>query len=52
MLWPGIVTVIFHDTIDTSAVKKTEVAQLRDHVRHIISEPVEARLRNTEKTEI
>jgi hypothetical protein len=44
MLWPGVVTVIFHDTIDTTAMKKTEVTQLRDRVRQIISEPVEARL--------
>ena len=48
MLWPGVVTVIFHDTIDTTGMKKTEVTQLRDRVRRIISEPVETRLRNTE----
>src|SRR3984957_19532802 len=47
MLWPAVVTVIFHDTIDTTAMKKTEVTQLRDRVREIISAPVEARLRAT-----
>jgi 1-acyl-sn-glycerol-3-phosphate acyltransferase len=51
MLWPALVTVIFHDTIDTTAMKKTEVTQLRDHVRRIISEPVESRLRNTEESD-
>jgi hypothetical protein len=49
MLWPATVTVIFHDTIDTTAMKKTEVTQLRDHVRRIIAEPVETRLTNTEE---
>jgi 1-acyl-sn-glycerol-3-phosphate acyltransferase len=49
MLWPATVTVVFHDTIDTTAMKKTEVTQLRDHVRRIISEPVEARLESRKK---
>jgi 1-acyl-sn-glycerol-3-phosphate acyltransferase len=47
MLWPAIITVVLHDTIDTSAMKKTEVAQLRDHVRTLISAPIEARLRRS-----
>jgi 1-acyl-sn-glycerol-3-phosphate acyltransferase len=47
MLWPATVTVIFHDTIDTTALKKTEVTQLRDFVRRVISEPVEARLKES-----
>ena len=51
MLWPAVVTVIFHDIIDTTGTKKTEVTQLRDEVRRIISEPVEARLRNTKETD-
>jgi hypothetical protein len=51
MLWPVTVTVIFHDTIDTTAMKKTEVSQLRDRVRQIIAEPVESRLRNTEEAD-
>jgi 1-acyl-sn-glycerol-3-phosphate acyltransferase len=45
MLWPEHITVVFHDTIDTSALKKTDVIQLRDHVRAVISAPVEERLR-------
>jgi 1-acyl-sn-glycerol-3-phosphate acyltransferase len=45
MLWPQVVTVIFHDTIDTTAIKKTEVTVLRDRVREIISEPVEEELK-------
>jgi 1-acyl-sn-glycerol-3-phosphate acyltransferase len=44
MLWPATVTVILHDTIETKTIKKNEVAQLSDHVRSIISAPVEARL--------
>jgi 1-acyl-sn-glycerol-3-phosphate acyltransferase len=47
MLWPARITVIFHDTIDTTAVKKTEVAQLRARVHKLISDPVEARLQQT-----
>jgi 1-acyl-sn-glycerol-3-phosphate acyltransferase len=47
MLWPAVVTVILHDTIDTTQTKKSEVAALRDHVRAVISEPVEARLKQT-----
>jgi 1-acyl-sn-glycerol-3-phosphate acyltransferase len=48
MLWPETVTVIFHDTIDTSAMKKTEVTQLRDFVRSVVAAPVEERLRETQ----
>jgi 1-acyl-sn-glycerol-3-phosphate acyltransferase len=51
MLWPAIITVVFHDTIDTTAVKKNEVSQLRDRVHGVISEPVEARLRETVNAE-
>jgi 1-acyl-sn-glycerol-3-phosphate acyltransferase len=47
MLWPQFVTVILHDTIDTTAIKKTEITLLRDRVRRIISEPVEERLQNS-----
>jgi hypothetical protein len=52
MLWPAVVSVIFHDTIDTTAMKKTEVAELRDRVRRIISEPIESRLNDTQETDI
>ena len=52
MLWPALLTVIFHDTIDTTAVKKNEVTELRDFVRKVISEPVEPRLQNTSETAI
>jgi 1-acyl-sn-glycerol-3-phosphate acyltransferase len=47
MLWPETVTVIFHDTIDTTEMKKTEVTQLRDLVRSVVAAPVEERLRET-----
>ncbi|MEQ1352411.1 MAG: hypothetical protein ABLT11_00240, partial [Candidatus Acidiferrum sp.] len=47
MLWPATVTVILHDTIDTTTIKKNEVKQLSDRVRSMISEPVEARLKES-----
>jgi 1-acyl-sn-glycerol-3-phosphate acyltransferase len=47
MLWPAVITVILHDTIDTAAMKKTEVSALKDHVRSVISAPVEDRLKQT-----
>jgi 1-acyl-sn-glycerol-3-phosphate acyltransferase len=45
MLWPATVTVHFHDTIDTTGLKKEDVPALRDRVRTIISAPVEASFR-------
>ena len=47
MMWPAVVTVVLHDTIDTTQTKKSEVTQLRDHARAVISEPVEARLKQS-----
>jgi 1-acyl-sn-glycerol-3-phosphate acyltransferase len=47
MLWPQTVTVILHQTIDTTAVKKNEVKQLSERVRDMISAPVEARLKES-----
>jgi 1-acyl-sn-glycerol-3-phosphate acyltransferase len=44
MLWPRPVTVILHDTIDTTGLKKEDVPALRDRVRKIISAPVEQSL--------
>jgi 1-acyl-sn-glycerol-3-phosphate acyltransferase len=49
MLWPALITVVAHQPIETSAMKKTEVTQLRDHVRAVISAPIEARLRQSTK---
>jgi 1-acyl-sn-glycerol-3-phosphate acyltransferase len=51
MLWPATVTVIIHDTIDTTTIKKNEVKQLSERVRSMISEPVEARLESTANSE-
>jgi 1-acyl-sn-glycerol-3-phosphate acyltransferase len=51
MLWPALLTVIFHDTIDTTAVKKNEVTELRDLVHKVISDPVEARLNQSTRSE-
>lgn len=47
MLWPATITVVFHDTIDTTAMKKTEVSALKDHVRRVISAPVEEHLKQS-----
>jgi 1-acyl-sn-glycerol-3-phosphate acyltransferase len=47
MLWPALITVIFHDTIDTTTMKKTEVSALKDHVRSVIAAPVEERLKQS-----
>ncbi|HTQ60398.1 MAG TPA: lysophospholipid acyltransferase family protein [Candidatus Solibacter sp.] len=44
MLWPAIVTVHLHDTIETKGLTKKDVPRLRDRVREIISAPVEASL--------
>jgi 1-acyl-sn-glycerol-3-phosphate acyltransferase len=45
MLWPAIITVYFHDTIETKGLAKEDVPVLRDRVRAIISAPVEAPLK-------
>ncbi len=41
MLHPGKITVILHDTIDTSRIGRDEVDVLRDRVHQIVSAPVE-----------
>ncbi len=46
MLWPEVITVVFHDTIDTTTMKKSEVTALKDQVRRVIAGPVEERLKN------
>jgi len=45
MLWPATVTVYLHDTIDTRSLRKEEVPKLRDHVREMITAPVENSLK-------
>jgi 1-acyl-sn-glycerol-3-phosphate acyltransferase len=44
MIWPATITVHLHDTIYTQGLSKDQVAALRDHVRAIISAPVESHL--------
>jgi 1-acyl-sn-glycerol-3-phosphate acyltransferase len=41
MLWPAIVTVHLHDTVETKGLTKDDVPALRDRVRAIISAPLE-----------
>src|ERR1700723_2468139 len=45
MLHPGKITVILHDTIDTSEIGRDEVDALRDRVQEIVSAPVEEFMR-------
>jgi 1-acyl-sn-glycerol-3-phosphate acyltransferase len=47
MLWPATITVVLHDTIDTTGLTKVDVPALRDKVRATISAPLEARLKAT-----
>jgi 1-acyl-sn-glycerol-3-phosphate acyltransferase len=46
MLWPGTITVYLHDPIETKGLSKEDVPALRDRVRQIIAEPVEAGLKD------
>jgi len=48
MLWPATVTVVLHDTIDTTGLTKEYVPALREKVRQIISAPIDARLKSEE----
>jgi 1-acyl-sn-glycerol-3-phosphate acyltransferase len=48
MLWPATITVVLHDTIDTTGLTKEDVPALRDRVRTTISAPLEAFLQRTE----
>lgn len=41
MIWPGKITILLHDTIDTKGFIKQDVAALRERVREIIAAPVE-----------
>jgi len=45
MLCPATITVVLHDTIDTSGLTKEDVPALRDRVCATISAPLEARLK-------
>jgi hypothetical protein len=45
MLWPAAVTVVLHDTIETKGLTKENVPALREKVREVMSEPLEARLK-------
>jgi 1-acyl-sn-glycerol-3-phosphate acyltransferase len=45
MLWPATITVVLHDTIDTTGLTKEDVPALRDKIRATISAPLEARLK-------
>lgn len=51
MLYPGKITVILHDTIDTTQIGRDEVDALRDRVQEIISGPVEEFMRARSEVE-
>jgi 1-acyl-sn-glycerol-3-phosphate acyltransferase len=48
MLRPATITVYLHDTIDTKGLSKEDVPAVRDRVRQIIADPVEASLNDLE----
>lgn len=48
-LYPGKITVILHDTIDTSKIARAEVEALRQRVQEIVAGPVEESLGKKEK---
>ncbi len=45
ILYPGKITVILHDTIDTTGITRDDIDELRDRVRAIVSAPVEEFMR-------
>lgn len=49
ILRPTTITVHLHDTIDTKGMKKEDVPALKDRVKRIIEEPVEAWMEEREK---
>ena len=49
ILWPAIITVHLHDTIETKGMTKENVPALRDRVQAIISAPVETALQTEQK---
>ncbi|MGB7845665.1 MAG: lysophospholipid acyltransferase family protein [Candidatus Acidiferrum sp.] len=51
MLCPTTITVHLHDTIETKGMRKEEVPALKERVKQIIAEPVEAWLKETGKGE-
>jgi 1-acyl-sn-glycerol-3-phosphate acyltransferase len=46
MLYPGKITVILHDTIETSDIPRGKVDELRGRVQEIVAGPVEESLRD------
>lgn len=47
MLYPGKITVLLHDTIDTSRISRPEVEALRQRVQDIVAGPVEEALKKS-----
>jgi len=45
ILHPGKITVHLHDTIDTRAITRAELENLRERVQDIVAAPVEESLR-------
>jgi 1-acyl-sn-glycerol-3-phosphate acyltransferase len=46
LLYPGKITVILHDTIETSNIPRGKIDELRERVQQIVSAPVETSLRS------
>ncbi len=51
MLYPGKITVILHDTIDTTQIGRDDVDALRERVQEIVAAPVEKFMRAQSETE-
>ena len=49
VLRPATITVVMHDTIETKGMRKEDVAGLKQRVKQIIEEPVEAWLKTERK---
>jgi len=47
ILRPATITVYIHDTIETKSLSKTDVPALKERVKQIIAEPVEASLKES-----
>lgn len=50
ILYPGKITVYLHDTIDTSAVQRSLLDDLRRRVQEVVAAPVEESMKETEES--
>jgi len=48
MLYPGKITVLLHDTIETAGVNREDLETLRGRVWQIVAAPVEGSMKNSD----